>query len=58
MMTLNMTLNSEFSKTKYDYRVDDTDNKTVYIKANHSQYLVKRALKKIETPIDLELKLI
>ena len=55
MMTLNMTLNSEFSKTKYDYTVDNT---ALYIKANHSQYLVKLALKKIETPIDLELKLI
>ena len=55
MMTLNMTLNSEFNKTKYDYTVDNT---ALYIKANHSQYLVKRALKKIETPIDLELKLI
>ena len=54
MMTLNMALNSEFSKSKFEYNLNDN---IVNIKSDNTQYLVQRALKKIKTPIELKLEL-
>ncbi|VAY88442.1 Exopolyphosphatase [hydrothermal vent metagenome] len=48
MMTLNISLNSELSKIKYEYEVWDN---VLHIKSNKDQYLVKKALHKIEMPI-------
>ncbi|MEA3498224.1 MAG: Ppx/GppA phosphatase family protein [Campylobacterota bacterium] len=55
MMTLNMSLNSEFTKTIYEYSLND---EKLLITSKNRQYLVQRALKKIETPINLELELV
>ena len=55
MMTLNISLNCEFSKTKFEYEIKDN---ILNIKSDNEQYLVQRALYKIKIPIDLELKLI
>ncbi len=54
MMTLNISLNSEFSKTLYSYIL--TDNHLV-ISSKDCKYIVQRALERIETPIDLFLEL-
>ncbi|MDB4257338.1 Ppx/GppA family phosphatase [Arcobacteraceae bacterium] len=50
MMTLNLSLNCEYTKTKYDYLLEE--NKLI-IKSNNTQYLVKNALQTIKTPINL-----
>lgn len=55
MMTLNNSLNSEFSKTKYEYNLE---NNTLQISAQDEHYLVKRAFCKVETPNNLSLEFI
>lgn len=50
MMTLNLSLNCEYTKTKYDYLLQE--NKLI-IKSNNTQYLVKNAVQIIKAPIDL-----
>ena len=50
MMSLNISLNSEFSKEKYEYILE---NNILTIKSKKEQYLVNRALSKIEAPTDL-----
>jgi len=52
MMTLNISLNCEYTKTKYEYTLNEL---TLYIKSSDTQYLVNRALKKIKSPVSLEL---
>ena len=54
MMTLNMALNSEFSKSKFEYQLDEN---TLNIDIKNKQYLVQRALKKIKAPIELHMEL-
>lgn len=53
MMTLNISLNTEFSKRKYEYSLDQ--NK-LSISSNGKQYIVNRELEKIKAPIDLVLE--
>jgi len=53
MMTLNISLNSEFSKRKYEYVLED--NKLV-IQSFNKQYIVNRELEKIKSPVDLILE--
>ncbi|RLA77699.1 MAG: Ppx/GppA family phosphatase, partial [Epsilonproteobacteria bacterium] len=55
MMTLNISLNAEFNKTKYEYSLDDN---ILNIISNDNQYLVQRALYKIKAPVEIELNLI
>jgi len=52
MVTLNSSLNCEFTKTKYEYSLEDNILK---IESREKQYLVKRALKKVKIPFKLEL---
>jgi len=52
MMTLNISLNCEYTKTKYEYTLH---NATLHIKSSQVQYLVNRALAKIKSPIELTL---
>ncbi len=54
MMTLNISLNSEFTKTVYQY---DLENNNLTISSKNKQYLVNRALIKIKTPIKLTMEL-
>ena len=56
MMTLNISLNSEFSKMKYTYDLD-IQNNVLNIKAQDSQYIVTRALDRIKIPTDLSMVL-
>ena len=53
MMTLNLSLNCEYTKTKYDYLLEE--NKLI-IKSKDTQYLVHSSLQKIKAPIDLLLE--
>ena len=55
MMTLNISLNSEFKKMKYTYTLEENILK---IHSLQNQYLVKNAIEKIQTPIDLDLEYI
>jgi len=50
MMTLNLSLNSEYTKTKYQYTLDENHLK---ITSSNSQYLVKKGLENIKAPINL-----
>jgi exopolyphosphatase/guanosine-5'-triphosphate,3'-diphosphate pyrophosphatase len=50
MMTLNISLNNEFSKRNYDYILND---KTLKIESLNKQYIVNREIEKIKAPIDL-----
>jgi len=50
MMTLNLSLNSEYTKTKYQYTLDENHLK---ITSQNSQYLVKKGLENIKAPINL-----
>ena len=54
MMTLNISLNSEFTKTTYEYNLEDTN---LEISSKDKQYLVNRALMKIKTPINFTMEL-
>ena len=53
MLTLNISLNNEFSKRKYEYILED--NKLI-IQSLSKQYIVNRELEKIKAPIDLVLE--
>ena len=53
MVTLNSSLNCEFTKTKYDYNLEKD---TLKIVSKEDQYLVKRALKKVKTPFKLNIE--
>ena len=50
MMTLNLSLNSEYTKTKYQYTLDENHLK---ITSQNSQYLVKKGLENIKAPTNL-----
>jgi len=54
MMSLNLCLNQDYSRTKYDYILK---NNTLIIKADEISYLVQSTLDKIELPNNLELQL-
>lgn len=53
MMTLNISLNNEFSKRQYEYILEDNKLK---IKSLTNQYIVNREIEKIKAPIDLVLE--
>ncbi len=53
MMTLNISLNNEFSKSKYEYILE---YKKLIIQSFNKQYIVNRELEKIKAPIDLVLE--
>ncbi len=55
MMTLNISLNSEFTRTKYKYSLD---NDILSISASKPQYIVNRAVAKIKAPIELDINLV
>ncbi|MGB5866756.1 MAG: Ppx/GppA phosphatase family protein [Arcobacteraceae bacterium] len=50
MMTLNLSLNCEYTKTKYNYDLQDN---ILSIKSEATQYLVKNALENIKAPMNL-----
>jgi len=50
MMTLNISLNSEFTKSKYNYSLS---NNILTIESNKTQYIVNREIEKIKAPIEL-----
>jgi len=54
MMTLNFTLNIEFSKDKFNYELQD---KVLMISSKDSLYVVKSEIEKIKCPIDLDIRL-
>ncbi len=54
MISLNISLNSDFSRTKFEY---DLCDEILKIKSNKNLYIAKKALEKIETPINLNLEL-
>jgi len=53
MMTLNISLNSEFSKRQYEYELLGN---ILNIKTSPKQYIVNREVEKIKAPIDLVLE--
>ncbi len=53
MMTLNISLNNEFTKTKYEYVLDDN---VLQIKSLKTHYIVNKEIEKIQTPVDLILE--
>jgi len=53
MMTLNISLNSEFSKNKYEYLL--TENR-LKIQSLQNQYIVNREIEKIKAPTELVLE--
>jgi len=55
MLTLNISLNSEFSKNDYAYDLNDN---TLTIKSSKNQYIVNTEVEKIQTPDDLVLEYI
>ncbi len=55
MMTLNISLNSEFSKTKYEYILD---GETLNISYEENHFLVQDSIKKIKIPVDLDMEFI
>jgi len=54
MHNLNKTLNSEFSRCKYDYVLEDNNFEII---SNKQQYIVSYELNKLKKPIDFELTL-
>lgn len=54
MMSLNLCLNQDYSREKYDYILK---NNTLIIKADEISYLVQSTLDKIELPSNLELQI-
>lgn len=54
MMTLNFTLNIEFSKDKFNYELQD---KVLMVSSKDSLYVVKSEIEKIKCPIDLDIRL-
>ena len=55
MLTLNISLNSEFSKNGYEYNLSEN---VLKIKSLKKQYIVHKAVEKIQTPDDLMLEYI
>jgi len=55
MMTLNISLNSEFAKENYKYELNGT---VLKIHSTKKQYIVNREIEKIKAPIDLTLEYI
>ena len=53
MMTLNLSLNCEYTKTKYEYKLEED---RLSIKSQKTQYLVKNALENIKAPMNLILE--
>jgi len=47
MISLNIALNSEYSKVQYEYKLED---EVLNINSNQDLYIVKKAVKKLETP--------
>ena len=54
MMSLNIALNSEFAKVPFEYSLEDN---ILTITSPSNMYLVKRAILKLETPVELEIRL-
>ncbi|MEA3384561.1 MAG: Ppx/GppA phosphatase family protein [Campylobacterota bacterium] len=54
MMTLNISLNSEYSKLPYNYSLES--NKLT-ISSDQNCYIVNRALQKIKSPINIDIEL-
>ncbi len=54
MMTLNITLNIEFTKSKFEYRLDDN---ILNIKSDEDLYLVQHELCRIRKPVSMEINL-
>jgi exopolyphosphatase/guanosine-5'-triphosphate,3'-diphosphate pyrophosphatase len=52
MMTLNLSLNCEYGKVKYEYKLEES---TLFIKSPKTQYLVNNTLQNIKAPINLTL---
>jgi len=55
MITLNITLNQDFSRVKYTYTLDD---KELCISADEIPYIIKNNVDKIETPKNCKIRLI
>ncbi|RXJ55294.1 Ppx/GppA phosphatase family protein [Candidatus Marinarcus aquaticus] len=55
MISLNLSLNQDYSRTKYEYILNSN---ALIIKADEISYLVQSTLDKIELPSNLELKLL
>ena len=55
MITLNISLNSEFSKIQFEYELN---NNSLNIKSNQERYLINKALEKIKAPVDISLNLV
>ena len=53
MITLNISLNCEYTKTKYQYTLVEN---TLFIKSQNTQYLVQNALENIKAPQDILLE--
>lgn len=53
MITLNLSLNCEYSKTKYHYSLNENH---LSITSTNTQYLVKKALENIKAPMNLVLE--
>jgi exopolyphosphatase / guanosine-5'-triphosphate,3'-diphosphate pyrophosphatase len=54
MMTLNITLNGEFSRENYNFRLDED---ILYIESSTKHYLIKSDLEKIKIPAQLTFRL-
>ena len=54
MITLNLMLNQDFSRIKYEYELDDD---TLIINANEVPYIINSTIDKIETPKNCKIKL-
>ncbi|MCK5110271.1 MAG: Ppx/GppA family phosphatase [Arcobacteraceae bacterium] len=55
MISLNICLNSDFSRTKFEYKLGED---TLEIECDKDIYITQKALEKIETPVNLNLELI
>ncbi len=55
MMSLNIVLNTEFLKIKYDYIFK---NNTLEIKSNIDNYLIKDTISKLEVPSNINIQLV
>lgn len=57
MLSLNLALNSEYSRVNFEYKLDIEDE-ILTIKSNEDLYIVKRAVDKIQMIDDLTVKLL
>ena len=53
MITLNLSLNCEYTKTKYEYILEEN---TLHIQSPKTQYLVRGALENIKAPQNIILE--